>query len=68
MVISAYNKMVDFLISHLYSTCFLKMDDIRYGRCRDNLKGQKEMATEISKKNAKKVSRHLFTIQFKGKA
>ena len=50
MCISAYQKLCDFLISHLYTTCFLKMDDTRYGRCRDNLKGQREMVKLMSRK------------------
>jgi hypothetical protein len=40
----------------LYATCFLKMDDVRYGRCRDNIKGQKEMTSEIARNNRQLVS------------
>jgi hypothetical protein len=55
-VIAGFQKMCDFLISHLYATCFLKMDDVRYGRCRDNIKGQKEMTSEIARNNRQLVS------------
>ena len=55
-VISAYQKMCDYLQSHLYTKYFLKMDDVRYGRCRDNLKGQREMGAELSKNVQKEVS------------
>jgi hypothetical protein len=55
-VIGGYSKMCDFLISHLYSNYFMKMDDVRYGRCRDNLRGQKEMCIELSRNNSHEVS------------
>jgi hypothetical protein len=56
-IVSAYIKMCDFLLNHLYATYFLKMDDNRYSRCRDNLQGQREMATEVSKNVQKEVKR-----------
>ena len=56
MIISAYQKLCDFLVSNLYATCFNKMDDIRYGRCKDNLRGQKDMAGEMSKNLRTEVS------------
>ena len=55
VVVSAYIKICDFLLHHLYSTYFLKMEDNRYGRCRDNLQGQREMAGELSKNVQKAV-------------
>ena len=55
-VISAYQKLCDYLQSHLYSKYFLNMDDIRYGRCQDNLKGQKEMGAELAKNVQKEIS------------
>ena len=55
-IIAAYQKMCDFLISQLYSTSFLKMDDVRYSRCRENIKGQKELASELGRNIRVKVS------------
>jgi hypothetical protein len=50
-LVCGYQKFCDFLLSHLYTSYFLTMDDVRYNRCRENLKGQRLMALEISKKN-----------------
>ena len=49
-LVSSYQKFCDFLTSHLYTSYVLTMDDVRYNRCRDNLKGQRQMAIDISKK------------------
>ena len=48
-VISAYQKLCDFLISHLYATCFGKMSGLRYSKYRNLLKIQREQAEELKK-------------------
>ena len=49
-IVSGFAKFCDFLISHLYTNYFVKMEDARYNRCRENLMGQKEMSRELYKK------------------
>ena len=49
-LVCAFQKFCEFLLSHMYTNYFITMDDVRYNRCRENLKGQKQMALEVSRK------------------